>query len=156
MIDGVLTITKEIEFDAGHRVPTHGGKCRSPHGHRYRVLVECEGDVIDDGGVEAGMLTDFGFLKDLLAVHVHDVLDHGMIVWEHDRALLTAMDAGERDADAEWKVIKFPLIPTAENIARWVAFKLDNLIAARTESLRLTRVQVWETPTSTASWKAER
>lgn len=155
--DGTLSVSKEIEFDAGHRVPTHEGKCRSPHGHRYRVRVTCTGEVEHEADdPEAGMLCDFGFIKDLLTVHVHDVFDHGMIVWEQDAPLLRAMGnvGGLLDPDEPaWKVIVFPLIPTAENIARWVAFKLDNLIAARNTSLALSRVDVWETPTSVASWE---
>lgn len=155
LVGGRLTITKEIEFDAGHRVPTHGGKCRSPHGHRYKVRVTCSGDLVDDGGVETAMLADFGFLKELLTLHVHDVLDHGMIVWESDVPLLAAMEFGndaDVDQELDWRVIVFPVIPTAENMARWVAWKLDYLVAARSESLRLEEVTVWETPTSTATW----
>ena len=30
------TITKEFTFDASHRLPHHGGKCRNLHGHTYR------------------------------------------------------------------------------------------------------------------------
>ena len=60
-------ISKEIEFDAGHRVPKHDGKCRSPHGHRYRVRVTCKGYVIEDpNSSDNGMLVDFGRLKGIM------------------------------------------------------------------------------------------
>ena len=38
--------TRRIEWDMGHRVPEHGGKCRTPHGHRYVAEVTVRGPQI--------------------------------------------------------------------------------------------------------------
>ncbi|MEE8246777.1 MAG: 6-carboxytetrahydropterin synthase, partial [Alphaproteobacteria bacterium] len=35
------TVTRRLEIDAGHRVMTHGSKCRHLHGHRYVVEAVC-------------------------------------------------------------------------------------------------------------------
>ena len=87
-----IAISKEIEFDAGHRVPMHLSKCVNPHGHRYRVRVTCVGEIVTDpSDPEVGMLTDFSALKEYLTVHVHDVLDHAMIIHRDDTVFLTAM-----------------------------------------------------------------
>jgi 6-pyruvoyltetrahydropterin/6-carboxytetrahydropterin synthase len=139
-------ITKEVEFDAGHRVPSHGSKCRNPHGHRYRVRVECEGPIVDDPGApDDGMLVDFGDVKRLIVDRVHDRLDHAMIVWVRDDVLLDALD---REG---WAVVEFPYVPTAENLARWCYEELAPAIASRfRDGLRLVEVAVWETPTSVA------
>jgi 6-pyruvoyltetrahydropterin/6-carboxytetrahydropterin synthase len=139
-------ISKEVEFDAGHRVPTHGSKCRSPHGHRYRIRATCEGPIVDDpASTDHGMLVDFGDVKALLTERVHDRFDHAMIVWEDDRTLAVAM---ARDG---WKVAWFPYVPTAENLARWCYELLEPLIADRfRDGLRLVEIAVWETPTSVA------
>ena len=52
-----VRISKEVQFDAGHRVPNHASKCKNPHGHRYRVVVHCAGEIIDDPEHESdGML----------------------------------------------------------------------------------------------------
>ena len=42
-----MLITKEIEIDAAHRVPNHKSKCRTFHGHRYRIEVGVDDKVID-------------------------------------------------------------------------------------------------------------
>lgn len=87
------TISKTIEFDAGHRVPTHAGQCRSPHGHRYKVTVRVSGRVVPDLDLasESGMVTDFAFLKDTMMRLVHKTYDHAFIVWEKDDAMRGAL-----------------------------------------------------------------
>lgn len=144
-------ITKEIEFDAGHRVPSHGSKCKNPHGHRYRIRVECVGPIIEDAGSpDDGMLVDFGDLKGLLTGLVHDPLDHAFIVHKDDQMMRAALHVGSPD----WKVYVFPYIPTAENLARWIWEQLEAVVAMRfRENLRLSEVAVWETPTSVAYYK---
>lgn len=144
------TISKEIEFDAGHRVSTHGSKCRNPHGHRYKVRVTCKGSIIDDPSrPDHGMLVDFGNLKDIMNEKVHDVLDHGFIVWQDDMVVREMM--GSWAEKMEWLFIVFPYIPTAENIARWAWEQLENEIKSRFGGdLELEEVAVWETPTSVA------
>jgi len=40
-----LTITRRLEFDAGHRIPHHAGKCCHLHGHRYAIELTVSGPV---------------------------------------------------------------------------------------------------------------
>lgn len=144
------TISKEIEFDAGHRVSTHASKCRNPHGHRYKVRVTCKGSIIDDPSrPDHGMLVDFGDLKNIMNEKIHDVLDHGFIVWENDMVVREMMTSWAEKM--EWLFIVFPYIPTAENIARWAWEQLESEIKVRFGGdLELEEVAVWETPTSVA------
>ena len=74
----MYTISKEIQFDAGHRVPLHTSKCKNPHGHRYRVVAFLEGELITSGP-ETGMVRDFSHVKQALTEFVHDVFDHGFV-----------------------------------------------------------------------------
>jgi 6-pyruvoyltetrahydropterin/6-carboxytetrahydropterin synthase len=37
------TVRKCFTFDAAHQLPNHGGKCRHPHGHTYKVEVALTG-----------------------------------------------------------------------------------------------------------------
>ena len=145
-------ITKEVQFDAGHRVPRHQSKCRNPHGHRYRVVVACIGDIIsEEGAPDEGMLIDFGDLKLFMEREIHDVLDHGFIVYNQDKPMLQALNTDIVAGEEPWKVITFPYVPTAENIARWCFGQLESLINDYWRgNLRLAYVGVWETPTSYA------
>jgi 6-pyruvoyltetrahydropterin/6-carboxytetrahydropterin synthase len=156
------SISKEIEFDAGHRVPNHESKCQNPHGHRYRVVMHVSGDLVGtEGDSQEGMVLDFGFMKELLTKHVHDVFDHGFIVHIKDTVLRdfllngypgSASGIGLEGHD-EWKVIVFPLVPTAENLAMWIwdhlAQKVTEITATRAW---LTSIEVWETPSSCATY----
>lgn len=153
------TVSKEIEFDAGHRVPDHGSKCRSPHGHRYRVRVTCSGDVVDEAGAaDNGMVVDFGDLKRWMTELLHDPLDHAMIVYREDVDLLDAVafpghrPEGRIEGRHGWAVYLFPYVPTAENIARWCFDQLAGPVAQHWRGMSLDRVEVWETPTSCATF----
>jgi 6-pyruvoyltetrahydropterin/6-carboxytetrahydropterin synthase len=143
------TVSKEIEFDAGHRVPNHKSKCRNPHGHRYRLRVTIAGDLVSIPGASSeGMLADFGDLKIWMMYNVHDILDHGFVVYDRDLAMLTSLDT-----DSSWKVIVVPFIPTAENLAKWCWDQLKKDIEAMGFKMEL--VELWETPTSLATYKED-
>jgi 6-pyruvoyltetrahydropterin/6-carboxytetrahydropterin synthase len=124
--------------------------------------VQAEDVIQTAGDPQEGMVLDFGFLKALLMRYVHDPLDHGFIVYEKDAALLRAL--GEMNDDGTlvavdevnrygWKVIPFPYVPTAENIARWsfeqLAEPVHELSHGRAE---LVLVTVHETPNSSAGY----
>jgi 6-pyruvoyltetrahydropterin/6-carboxytetrahydropterin synthase len=144
----MFEVSKEVEFDAGHRVPNHGSKCRNPHGHRYRVRATIEGELVtDEGSPDEGMLADFGDLKQILMNNVHDSLDHGFIIHMEDEVMRSAF---QLPGFSSFKVIVFPYIPTAENMALWVYDECADAVAEM--GFRLCRVEVWETPTSLATY----
>lgn len=149
----MVYIEKEIEFDAGHRVPNHKSKCRNPHGHRYRVVVSLKGEIVTEkGSSDEGMLVDFSDLKMMMIDLIHDPLDHGFIVWRDDEILLNTF-VHAREA---WKIIEFPYVPTAENIAIWCWEQLESSVNRWWRgNLELFDVEVWETPTSAASYNGE-
>lgn len=152
-ITNLISISKEIEFDAGHRVPNHKSKCRNPHGHRYRVVAVITGETVTESGAsDEGMVLDFGDLKSILVEHVHDPLDHGFIVWKDDKQLWGVFE----DSNSwiyDWKIIKFPYIPTAENMAIWCWNQLEGPLYNNFRgNFVLTEVHVYETPTSCAAY----
>lgn len=143
-------ISKEIQFDAGHRVPLHASKCHNPHGHRYRVVAHLEGELITSGP-ESGMVKDFSNVKEALTRLVHDVYDHAFIVYEQDEKLLNTFfvedpDTGDADPIYGWKIVIVDFIPTAECLAR------DIFETLKKELSNLRQIDVWETPTSMASY----
>lgn len=145
----MFTISKEIQFDAGHRVPAHKSKCFNPHGHRYRVVAHLSGDVVTEPGApDEGMLMDFSELKNILTEMVHDYLDHGFIVYKDDQPMLQCFDGCD-----DWKIIIFPYIPTAENLAKWIWDTIKPSIDDHFRgNLKLERIEVYETPTSLACY----
>jgi 6-pyruvoyltetrahydropterin/6-carboxytetrahydropterin synthase len=140
-----MRISKTIETDTGHRVPSHGGHCRHLHGHRYAITATVEGTIDTvDGSPEEGMVTDFAFLKDLLMKHVHAVMDHHFLIYRNDLHLFERMfDQLVEELGIVW----FPVVPTAENIALWVG---ETLRPHMPSGVTLCEIQVRETPTSTA------
>ena len=143
----MIEITKHVELDAGHRVPDHTSKCRSPHGHRYKVEAAVVGPVLE-AGPETGMVLDYGHLKALLVEHVHDPWDHAFLVHAGDNLMRAALVP-------EWKVAVLDLVPTAENLALLAAEALAPAVARWHPGLRLVRLTVWETPTCSASWRED-
>lgn len=150
------TMSKEIGFDAGHRVPGHRSKCRHPHGHRYRVIAYCTGDIVEEAGAaDEGMLVDFGDLKKWMTELIHDVLDHGFIVYEDDQRMrqMFDFDVAVDKGESPFNIIVFPYVPTAENIARWCWEQLLPAVNKHWRgNLELAKVEVWETPTSMATY----
>ena len=151
----MYVISKEVEFDTGHRVPNHDSKCRNPHGHRYKVRVHIQGELVTTKGASnQGMLADFGDLKTLMTERIHDVLDHAFVMWEHDDAMMGAFgvypSASGWDNENGFKIVVVPFIPTAENIAKWCWDQLEWLVTGMGFDLSL--VEVYETPTSVARY----
>jgi len=139
----MLTITRKLEFDAGHRIPDHKSQCRNLHGHRYVLELTLVGEVIDvDGNSDNGMIMDFSDVKALAKEHLVDVWDHAFLVYEKDdkvREFLASLPGH--------KTVVIDCIPTVENLAR-VAFNL--LKAVFTDrfgtGLRLHKLVLHETP----------
>jgi len=140
-----MKISKQIEWDMGHRVTNHYSKCRNLHGHRYKLEICLEGKLIDvEGNSEEGMVIDFGQVKDIAMKYIHDVLDHGFMVGEKDKLLLNFFKKNKN-----LKVITVPFVPTAENIAAWIFGELDKRFKDKFKTgLKLFYVRLWETPTS--------
>ncbi len=68
-----LTITRRLEFDAGHRIPHHGGQCRHLHGHRYAIELTVQGPVHESHGqADDGMVIDFGDIKRIALTHLEE------------------------------------------------------------------------------------
>ncbi len=116
-------MTKELTFDAAHRLEKYHGKCEELHGHTYRLSVTVEGERDDEG-----MVIDFLELKALVGKHVLAYLDHKYI----------------NDVITQ---------PTAENIAEWIFGVLEPLL--NSGNRRLVEVTVWETATSSATYRKE-
>jgi 6-pyruvoyltetrahydropterin/6-carboxytetrahydropterin synthase len=163
-----MRITTEISIDMGHRVTNHGGKCRSLHGHRYRIEATLWSPAMFSSGEQEGMVMDFGFLKALMMEIIDVPCDHGTCLWIKDPQLIHALgplansykSAVQANGFAtgmwEWgKLYAVDFVPTAENLAyHWfqrLLLQVDTDIGARKGYLY--SVTVWETPNCRAIYK---
>lgn len=142
-----MQITTRLEFDAGHRIPSHKSQCRNLHGHRYAIEITLSGDIIRQEGVsENGMVMDFSDVKAIARRAVVDVWDHAFLVYRGDQVILDFLRTLP-----EHKTVIMETVPTAENMAA-EAFRIlqAEYLDIYGNHLKLERVRLYETPNSWA------
>jgi len=139
----MISCTRRLEFDAAHRLLGHESKCINVHGHRYAVEITCWAEELD--GV--GRVVDFSVIKKAVGGWIDRDLDHVYISHQHDPIHTLLLKAG-------LQVYLMPLgeEPTAENMARMIAKKAQELLAPW--KLLVDRVRLYETPNCWADWSA--
>lgn len=146
-------VTKEVEFDYGHRIQDHGSKCKNLHGHRGKLQATFSGP-LQTSGSSTGMVIDFGDIKAWL-MELHDLWDHGLILEKSDELLIAInawMFPDTRNVGLG-KLIIMENAPTAENLAYFAFCYLTKKVIAETDTndLHLDSVMFYETPTSSAT-----
>ena len=131
--------TRRIQFCAGHRIPLHSSKCRHPHGHNYVAYLTAEADELD----EAGMVVDFGVIKERVGGWIDKNWDHGTILQASDREMRAAIMAFNRVSGLDPKAYYMDSAPTAENMAEELLRCGDEEL--RGSGCRLVGVELWET-----------
>jgi 6-pyruvoyltetrahydropterin/6-carboxytetrahydropterin synthase len=111
-------------FSAAHRLENFYGKCEALHGHNWKVEVFLQGDKLD----EAGLLQDFGVVK----ARTRELLE------EIDHKYLNELPAFSNQN------------PSSENLARFLFQRLA--ASLNRDGVRVSRVSVWESDTSCASY----
>lgn len=125
-----VAVTKTFTFDAAHHLHAYEGKCKNMHGHTYKVVLTLSGYPNN-----IGMVIDFGELKQLYQTAIADRLDHQYL----NEALP-------------------PMNTTAENMVVWMWEALASEIkksGQATGGLRLEKITLYETPTSSATLTRE-
>ena len=142
-----MQITRRLEFDAGHRIPSHNSQCRHLHGHRYAIEITLSGDVITTEGLsEQGMVMDFSDVKRIAKEQLVDAWDHAFLVYRNDRTVLDFLNGLP-----EHKTVVLDAPPTAENLAATAFSLLDGAYRdIYGNHLRLERVRIYETPNNWA------
>ena len=144
----MLTITRRLEFDAGHRLVGHESKCKHLHGHRYVAEVTLRTTAGVDG---VGRVLDYGVIKERIGGWIDEHWDHNMILNPADSILKIAS-----------KVIfagKAPFImpphtanPTAENMVR-VLFHVSRDLLADVDGIEVVKMRLYETPNCWADFE---
>jgi 6-pyruvoyltetrahydropterin/6-carboxytetrahydropterin synthase len=139
----MITITRKMEFDAGHRIPDHSSQCRNLHGHRYVLEITLTGDVVDQDGVsDNGMIMDFTDVKTLAKQYLVDLWDHAFIVYKNDHSVKLFLDSLPGH-----KTVVIDRVPTVENLAK-IAFDIlkDVYHDRYGHAVSLQKVTLYETP----------
>ena len=117
-------ITIEQHFDAAHFLRGYEGKCEALHGHRFQVFVTVRAKELN----EIGITYDFTVLKKQV----------GEIISRLDHICLNDIPPFDR------------INPSSENIATTVYEEVKSRLAGA--PVRLSRVEVWETPQNHAAY----
>ena len=135
----MLSITKIFNFEAAHRISNYEGACHNLHGHSYKLLVTLSGE--QPG--EDDMLIDFKVLKKIVQEEILSPLDHALI-------LKDTMDHRETYEKLGHKLFWMKTEPTAERMVMWMAEVLQKAIPG---TLRLKKLQLFETESSFVEWE---
>ena len=119
----MYTVSIEKSFSAAHFIQDYPGACARLHGHNYKLVITVEADKLDD----LGMAIDFHELKNITN-NVVEMLDH--------------QNLNELDFFSHQN-------PTAENISRFVYFRLQEDLPAY---IRLKEVTVVESEGCTVKY----
>lgn len=115
-------------FSAAHTIVEHPGKCGFLHGHNWNVDVTVQAGQLD----RIGLAVDFSNVKASLK-EVLEPLDHVNL---ND---LTPFSKVENN-------------PTAENISKYIFEEVRGKLRGTAPQARVTRVDVYETDTCSASY----
>jgi 6-pyruvoyltetrahydropterin/6-carboxytetrahydropterin synthase len=132
----MVSCTKRLEFDAGHRLTTHESKCRNAHGHRYFADITVSAEFLD----AVGRVVDFG-VKSVVGAWLDENWDHGFICRDSDPLL--------QHLAAHGKTFVMDCEPTAENMATHLLDVARRLLTPH--GVKVESVCLWETPSSCAT-----
>ena len=146
-----ITATRKLEFDAGHRVLGHKGKCQHPHGHHY--VAEITVSVL--GLNSLGMVIDFGIIKERMGKWIDEYWDHNFLfnsldpLYGHVACLTNPLERVRIWSDREPYIIPQEY-PTAEVLAKLLFNRAIELLP----EVSVESVKIWETPNSVAEFSA--
>ena len=116
----------EKSFSAAHHLLNYDGVCENQHGHNWKVEVYVKGETLD----KSNILVDFKVLKKELD-EVLNYLDHKDI---------NTLKEFEKQS------------PSSEFMAKFIYEKMSTRIKDFSNGAKVSKVAVWETPTSRATY----
>ncbi len=105
-------ISKEFKWEMSHRLPFHKGLCKNIHGHTYKLRIDIEGRLDENG-----MLIDF-FDLDIIMRPLLSEFDHAFLVDDKDNIMLDFLKTNQ------FKHLVMPFTSTSENIIQYIADRI--------------------------------
>ena len=130
---------RSIEFDYGHRVLGHLGRCNNMHGHRAKVIFHAKSSKLN----ELGMVIDFGIIKEKIGKWIDENWDHSFIYYENDNEVYDALKYVKGQHKYE-----LPFNPTAENLASYLLDICKDLF--KDTGVKIYKIEFCETPNCSA------
>ena len=109
-----MKIGKEFKWEMGHRLPEHFGQCKNIHGHSYKMLVEFEGELDENG-----MVIDYYDVEKIINPII-EKLDHAFLVNKDDRLTVEFLEK----LNSKKVVVDFE--STVENICTYLLNKIKS------------------------------
>ena len=131
-----MKIAKDFRWEMGHRLPFHDGKCKNLHGHSYKMMVEINGDLDENG-----MVLDYYVVKEIIQPLVEE-LDHSCMVKNDDVQLIELL----KKMNSKHVVTEFH--STAENMVYYFLNKIKS--AGLPKNIHGIKVKIFETETTYA------
>ena len=119
----------KTDFAAAHKLTMVGEKCENLHGHNWNVEVYVVGETLNS----AGVLVDFGDIKKAVRA----------IMKELDHKYLNELEAFSH------------IQPSSEQIAIYIAGRLQGFLDKLDEPVRVSRISAWESANACATYIPE-
>lgn len=136
-----MKVSKSFKWEMGHRLPFHKGKCKNLHGHSYRLFLEVEGDLDDNG-----LLIDFYDLK-VIVNPIIEELDHSFMVSSLDSELVELLNG------IETKKVLVDFQTSVENITKYLVKRISG--SALPKNIVKITGRVYETQDAYAEFSTE-
>jgi len=134
----MFKITKEVKWDAAHRLLGYEGPCKRIHGHSWRAIFMFGGENLN----KDGMVVDFSSVKKVIQGWINQHWDHGLILSLAD-PLINILQ------NTEHQIYSLQGNPTAEHMAQF----LFKHFQSEFYPVELISVEVFEGPKSSAIYK---
>lgn len=127
-----MKIAKEFNWEMGHRLPEHFGKCKNIHGHSYKMIVELEGEL-----QSSGMVMDYYDVKKNINPII-EKLDHAFMVYKDDKETISFLEK----INSKRIVVDFQ--STVENICIYILSEVKKISFPK--NINSIKVRIHETP----------
>lgn len=124
-------IAKEFTWEMSHRLPYHKAACKNIHGHSYKMRIELEGEVD-----EQGMVLDYYDIEKIVSPLVSK-LDHCFICDSKDDLMIDFLNKNNL------KYLVIDKYTTAENIVCYIIDELKDKFK-RYENISMLMVRLKE------------